>query len=112
MREAPSGRLARERRYRPAMWVAALATTMVACGTAEAPQPDTDAATPPVSTLPDATSLGATWPGETWPVSTPEAEGFDGQAIDALVADLEGGAYGLVDAFLLIRNGRAVADHR
>ncbi|NNF39465.1 MAG: serine hydrolase [Gemmatimonadetes bacterium] len=112
MREAPSGRLARERRYRPAMWVAALATTMVACGTAEAPQPDTDTATPPGATLPDATSPGATWPGETWPVSTPEAEGFDGQAIDALVADLEGGAYGLVDAFLLIRNGRAVADHR
>ena len=98
MTDAPPGRLVRQPRRRPAPWAAVLAATMAACGTAEAPPTDT------------AAGPGAPWPGETWPVSTPEAEGFDGQAIDALVADLEGGAYGLVDAFLLIRNGRAVAD--
>ncbi len=54
----------------------------------------------------------APWPAETWPVSTPEAEGIDAAALDSLVADLESGEYGLVDAFLLIRNGRVVADHR
>lgn len=52
-----------------------------------------------------------TWPEETWPVSTPENEGFDPAAIDALVADMKAGKYGLVDHFLLIRHGRVVADH-
>lgn len=54
---------------------------------------------------------GPSWPGETWPVSTPEAEGIDPAAIDLLVADLAAGDYGLVDAFMLIRHGRVVADH-
>ena len=51
------------------------------------------------------------WPGEEWPVSTPQAEGVDPSAIDALVADIDSGRYGLIDHFLLIRNGRVVADH-
>lgn len=52
------------------------------------------------------------WPGEEWPVSNPEAEGLDPAAIQALVADIDAGRYGLIDQFLLIRNGRVVADHR
>ena len=52
------------------------------------------------------------WPGVEWTRSTPEAEGIDPGAIDSLVADIGAGAYGLIDAFLLIRNGRVVADHR
>lgn len=52
------------------------------------------------------------WPGESWATSTPEAEGIPSGAIDSLVADLASGEYGLVDAFLLIRNGKIVADHR
>jgi CubicO group peptidase (beta-lactamase class C family) len=55
---------------------------------------------------------GDTWPGETWPTSTAEAEGIAPEAIASLVTDLDSGDYGLVDAFLLIRNGRVVADHR
>jgi CubicO group peptidase (beta-lactamase class C family) len=51
------------------------------------------------------------WPGETWATSTPAAQGIDPAAIDSLVTDLESGEYGLVDAFLLIRNGRVVANH-
>ena len=52
------------------------------------------------------------WPGDTWATSTPAAEGIDPLAIDSLVADIEAGEYGLVDAFMLIRNGKVVADHR
>ena len=52
------------------------------------------------------------WPADEWPVSTPAAEGIDPAAIDALVADIDAGRYGLIDNFLLIRNGRVVADHR
>ncbi|MCY4398828.1 MAG: serine hydrolase [Gemmatimonadetes bacterium] len=51
------------------------------------------------------------WPGEEWPVSTPEAEGVDPAAIDALVADIDAGRYGLIDHLLLIRHGRVIADH-
>lgn len=51
------------------------------------------------------------WPGESWTVSTPEKEGIDPTAIEDLVADIRAGEYGLVDHFLLIRNGRIVADH-
>ena len=52
------------------------------------------------------------WPGEEWPVSTPEAEGVDAAAIEALVRDIDAGRYGLIDHFLLIRNGYVIADHR
>jgi CubicO group peptidase (beta-lactamase class C family) len=55
---------------------------------------------------------GEIWPGETWPVSTPAAEGIDREAIESLVADIEAGEYGLVDAFFLVRNGKVVADYR
>ena len=54
---------------------------------------------------------GDPWPGDQWAVSTPLAEGIDPAAVDALVADIEGGRYGLIDHFLLIRHGRVVADH-
>lgn len=55
---------------------------------------------------------GTPWPGETWATSTPAAQGIDPAAIDSLVTDLESGEYGLVDAFMLIRNGLVVANHR
>lgn len=51
------------------------------------------------------------WPDDEWPVSTPEAEGIDAAAVQALHQDIENGTYGLVDHFLLIRHGRVVADH-
>lgn len=51
------------------------------------------------------------WPGDSWPVSTPADEGIDPAAIDSLHADIQAGAYGLVDHFLLIRHGRVVADY-
>ena len=60
--------------------------------------------------VPDAAEL--TWPGEVWPTSAPEDQGIDPSALDSLVADIESGDYGLVDAFLLIRNGFVVANHR
>ncbi len=78
--------------------VLALLVVLLAAGCAPAEPP-------PVDTRPS-------WPGTVWPVSTPEAEGVDGAAIDALVADIEAGQYGLVDALLVIRHGRVVADHR
>jgi CubicO group peptidase (beta-lactamase class C family) len=53
----------------------------------------------------------AAFPGDTWPASTPEAEGIDPAAVEALHADITAGRYGLIDHFLLIRHGRVVADH-
>ncbi len=50
------------------------------------------------------------WPEGDWPVSTPAQEGIDPAAIDALVADIEAGTYGLIDHFTLIRHGRLVAN--
>ncbi len=55
---------------------------------------------------------GAPWPGDEWPASTPEAEGVDPAAIQALVEDIEGGRYGLIDHFLLVRNGYVIADYQ
>jgi len=63
-------------------------------------------------TAPDAPLHGDPWPDAEWPVSTPEAEGVDPAAIDALIADIDEGRYGLIDRFLLIRNGRVIADRR
>lgn len=61
--------------------------------------------------LPAVAQLPASWPSATWPTSTPEAEGIDPAAIEALHQDILAGTYGLVDHFLLIRNGRVVADY-
>ncbi len=58
------------------------------------------------------TDSAQVWPGDTWPTSSPEAQGINDAAIDSLVADIESGDYGLVDAFMLIRNGYVVANHR
>ncbi|MDH3223685.1 MAG: beta-lactamase family protein, partial [Gemmatimonadota bacterium] len=52
------------------------------------------------------------WPGQTWPTSTPDAEGIDPRAVESLIADISAGEYGLVDAFMLIRHGKVVANHR
>jgi CubicO group peptidase (beta-lactamase class C family) len=62
----------------------------------------------------DAVSDGAdaSWPGETWPTSTAAAEGIDQAAIDSIVADIKAGQYGLIDAFMLIRHGKVVANHK
>ena len=50
------------------------------------------------------------WPQDTWPVSTPEAEGLDPSAIDAINGDIAHGRYGLIDHFLVIKNGKVVVD--
>lgn len=55
---------------------------------------------------------GYGWPGDTWPTSTPEAEGIDPAVIDSIVNDINSGEYGLIDAFMVIRHGMVVADHR
>ena len=60
----------------------------------------------------EAQSAAPGWPGEAWPVSTAEAEGVDPAALDSLIADIDAGRYGLIDQFLLIRNGRVIADRR
>ena len=80
------------------MWRLAVLSVAVACA------PGGDAAPGP------ANETGGPWPGAEWPVSTPAAEGIDPDAIDALVADIDAGKYGLIDHFLLIRNGRVVTD--
>jgi CubicO group peptidase (beta-lactamase class C family) len=59
-------------------------------------------------TVPPQAPVEAEWE---WPVSTPAQEGIDPAAVDALVADIEGGDYGLIDHFTLIRHGRLVADY-
>ena len=58
------------------------------------------------------TDSNQVWPGEMWSTSTPEEQGIDAAAIDSLVADIVAGEYGLVDAFMLLRNGYVVANHR
>lgn len=52
-----------------------------------------------------------TFPAETWVVSTPEAEGMDAAALEAIHDDIVQGKYGLIDEFLVIRHGKVVAEH-
>ncbi|MFM7273394.1 MAG: serine hydrolase domain-containing protein, partial [Gammaproteobacteria bacterium] len=51
------------------------------------------------------------WPDEDWELSTPAAEGIDAKTIAALDADLRAGRYGYVDAMVVIRHGRIIAEH-
>ena len=52
------------------------------------------------------------WPADEWAVSTPQDEGIDASAIDAIIGDIAHGRYGLIDHFLVIRNGKIVVDYR
>jgi len=45
-----------------------------------------------------------------WETSNPEAEGIDPIEINSIHQDIENGKYGLIDHFLLIRNGKVVFD--
>lgn len=51
------------------------------------------------------------WPNDAWATSTPEAEGINPKIIKDIVKDLRSGVYGSVDQFLLIKNGKAIADY-
>lgn len=57
-------------------------------------------------------SASYSWPQEEWEASTLEAEGIDSLPITRFVEEIESGKYGMVDHFLLIRNGRVVVDER
>lgn len=61
---------------------------------------------------PEESSASHSWPGEEWQTSSLEAEGIDPLPITRFVEEIESGNYGLVDHFLLIRNGRVVVDER
>lgn len=52
------------------------------------------------------------WPKEKWETSSLEAEGIDPLPITRFVKEIESGNYGMVDHFLLIRNGHVVVDER
>ena len=46
-----------------------------------------------------------------WPRSTAEKEGVEQAVLDEIHSDIQAGHYGLIDHFLLIRNGKIIADH-
>ncbi len=52
------------------------------------------------------------WPGDEWPISTPAEQGMNSGPIDSLVAEIEEGIFGQVDAMMIIRNGYVVANER
>lgn len=64
------------------------------------------------SKQPEPVENAYSWPGEQWDVSTLEAEGFEPAPVNQFVAELKAGKYGLVDQFLMIRNGRVVVDEK
>ncbi len=49
--------------------------------------------------------------GLPWPVSSPSQEGVDSLVLDSIHQDISRGLYGLVDRFLVIRNGKILVDH-
>lgn len=94
-----SGRHHIERQPALARRLAAFAcTTMVACAGGDTNDVE----------MPEATS----WPTNGWSRSAPEDEGVDGAALTALDAQLAAGAYGNVDALVVTRHGRVIADFR
>lgn len=50
----------------------------------------------------------AAWPTKAWPEATPEAEGMNSAALDALSSEFAAGKHGYIDGMLVIRNGKAV----
>ena len=54
----------------------------------------------------------AIWPTAGWTAATPQSQGVNGEALAAIDAGARAGTYGNVDAILVTRNGRLVADYR
>lgn len=52
------------------------------------------------------------WPTKGWAVATPASQGLSGAALDAIDRAARDGAYGNIDAILVTRHGRLVADYR
>jgi len=52
------------------------------------------------------------WPTRGWTVASPASQGLSGDALDAIDRGAREGVYGNVDAILVVRNGRLVADYR
>jgi CubicO group peptidase (beta-lactamase class C family) len=50
----------------------------------------------------------APWPTKAWPETTPEAQGLDRAALDALDREFAAGKHGYVDGMLVIRRGSVV----
>ena len=50
------------------------------------------------------------WPTKEWTMSTPDAEGFDAAAVNALDAEFAAGTHGQVTSMLVIRHGKVVVD--
>ena len=50
------------------------------------------------------------WPTKGWTMSTPDTEGFDVAALNALDAEFAAGAHGQVTGMLVTRHGRVVID--
>ena len=48
------------------------------------------------------------WPTDGWPRAEPAARGVDGDVLEAIAGEIEDGAWGYVDAMLVIRGGHAV----
>lgn len=65
------------------------------------------ACTPPAKEAED----NVVWPGESWAVSTPAEEGAEASVLDSIHNDILSGKYGLIDEFLVIKNGKVIADH-
>ena len=51
------------------------------------------------------------WPTTGWPVASPSEMGINAAALEQLDAEFRAGDHGNVDAMLVIRRGRVVADH-
>ena len=50
------------------------------------------------------------WPGERWEVSTPSAEGLDGEPLEVLAKAIREDRFGYVDRMLVVRHGAVVLD--
>ncbi len=46
-----------------------------------------------------------------WPKASPQEVGLDAAALSAIHSDIQGGQYGLIDHFLIIKDGKLVVDH-
>lgn len=62
------------------------------------------------STAPVAPPEAHPWPTKGWTMSTPDAEGFDAAALEALDKEFAAGAFGQVTGMLVTRHGKVVVD--
>ena len=74
----------------------------------QAPKDQADTLVSQIDSVPATSVVGSQ---SYWPQASPQEVGLDATVLDEIHGDVEAGAYGLIDHFMIVKDGKLVVDH-